>query len=118
MNWELGRDAHESKGASPTSAHPVPGPAGSSGPWLDREEPWDGPQSPLTVAKEGTCLGFPVRSQAPCASGRLLAGGLPSRPQKQAMVLWAQNCQAPEVKAQMPCQPVPGENIWGLGNGP
>lgn len=68
--------------------------------------------------KQGTCLGFPVRSQAPCASGRLLAGGLPSRPQKQAMVSWAQNCQAPEVKAQMPCQPVPGENIWGLGNGP
>lgn len=32
--------------------------------------------------------------------------------------LWAQNCQASEVKAQMPCQPAPGENIWGLGNGP
>lgn len=68
MSWELGKDAHESKGASPTSAHPVPGPAGSSGSWLDRKEPWDRPQSPLTAAKAGHAWGSLLKSRVLCAS--------------------------------------------------
>lgn len=40
----------------------------------------------VTATKAGHAWGSLVKSQALCASGRLLAGGLPSRPQKQAVV--------------------------------
>lgn len=97
MSWELGRDAHESKGASPASAPPLLWVYGQLWPWLDREEPWDGAQvldsicHPSQQQKQGVPE-IPWWSPRDWARGRLLTGGLLLRPQKQAVVLWAQNC--------------------------
>lgn len=113
MSWELGKDAHESKGASPWACGQL---------WLlagqERALGWTSVAS--HSRKSRACLGFPGEVTGTlCLSGWLLAGGLFTlKASGTSCGFVDQNCQAPEVKAQMPCQPAPGENIWGLGNGP
>lgn len=105
-------DTHERARAQPP-VHPFSRPAGSSGP-LDREKLGDVVLNSTSLSqqpKQG--LGFPGEVVGTLPVGGCSQVAYCSGLRDKLRFCGPRTARHRKVKAQMPCQPAPGENIWG-----